>query len=107
VLAGIDFEEIDAEQTVSLMYSMMVDDVMSVGVSRAEAREAIDKEIMNVALSSEARRAKARQDRQREAGQPVEPLPPAQPLELSPDIMSAFGLRPPKPRPPAEGGEQG
>jgi hypothetical protein len=95
VLAGIDVDELDMNQLTSVCYSLMVDDLITFGVARHEARDALDKAITSEAITLQAQ-AKARMAKRGATPTPIErPKLEAEPLALTPDIMASFGLIPP------------
>ncbi len=89
---GVDPDDLNVEQMMRVLYSAMVDDVVSMEVSRAEAREAVDKEIANMVMRTEARRLAS----QRTTSKTPEDIGIAQPVRLTSDLAYTIGLKPPK-----------
>lgn len=94
-MLGIDFDVLPANQAISVLYSLIVDDVTSVGASRLEAREAIDKKLDEIAVQMSI------------TMKPAEKPEPetAKPFVLTPQVASMFNLKPPAIQPPAKGGD--
>jgi hypothetical protein len=91
-MTGVDYDTLDSVAFVNMCYSAIVDDVVSVGSSRYEARVAVDKEIANNVLMAEGRLRARREQRQQSPDEPQV----AQPLQLSSDLIYTAGLRPPR-----------
>jgi hypothetical protein len=87
IMNGVDYMALDTPDMLSLFYSMIIDDLVSMGASRQEVREAVDKKLEDIVFSANARMAQ-------EHPQSVAKLE-AKPFELTPEMQAAFGLHPP------------
>src|SRR5262245_48620998 len=92
----MDIQTISAEDLVPFIYASLVNDSVSMGVSRQEVRQEIDKRLAEVEFmynGEKLRRIKAAE----EAGDVVTiQAPQAEPFALTPAMQAAFGLKPPE-----------
>ncbi len=84
---GVDWQELDADDLVDVIYTMIIEDIMNMEVSRTEARETIDKRLEDAELR--AKLAKGEK-------------PEAKPFVLDQAAMSRMGIKIPLPASKAE-----
>jgi hypothetical protein len=78
---GVDWEVFDAAQLVNVIYSFLVENLVTYETSRQEARETIEKRLADIVLRIDAGR-----------GKKIE----AEPFRLSPQMARSMGIRLPK-----------
>jgi hypothetical protein len=101
---GVDYMGLDAQSTVDLLYACVIDDLTSIGASRQEVRDEINKKLAEVTLMNNARRIQQINDAMA-AGKPVTVAKPeALPFVLTPQMQQALGLHVKKPTP--DGGSE-
>jgi hypothetical protein len=101
---GVDYMGLDAQSTVDLLWACVVDDLTSVGASRQEVRDEMNKKLAEVTLMHNARLIKQASDA-KAAGKPLAVgVPQAQPFALTPQMQQALGLHVKKPTP--DGGSE-
>ena len=87
---GVPYMALEADTMVSFLYSCVVDDLVSMGTSRQEVREEVDKKIAEVKMIYDDKQRREAQA----AGKPLAPgdLPEAEPFVLTPQMQAALGV---------------
>lgn len=91
---GVDYMALDTDDMIQFLYSCVVDDLVSMGTSRQEVREEVDKKLAEVLMIYNNRIIQDMKTREA-AGEPVDMAnaPEAEPFVLSPQMQQALGLR--------------
>ena len=83
---GVDYMALDGEAVIHLFYSCVIDDLSSLGASRQECRDEVNKRLAEAATIFNFQKAEA-------ARTPVDVAKPqALPFVLTPDMQQALGI---------------
>jgi len=94
-MRGMDIQTISAEDLLPLIYASLVEDTVSMGVSRQEVRQEVEKRLAEVEFLYNGEKLRRIKDAE-EAGTPTTiQAPEAEPFVLTPQMQAAFGLKPP------------
>jgi hypothetical protein len=94
IMNGVDYMALESDTMMSVLYSCIVDDLVSTGASRQEVREEINKKLEEVRMIYSNRIIQNAKAKAEAAGRPLESgdLPEAEPFVLSPQMQQALGI---------------
>jgi hypothetical protein len=93
IMNGVDYMTIETEPLVSLLYSCVIDDIVSTGASRFEVREEVNKKIAEVAMIYNANLAQNLKQLAAAGAPSTQPIPEPEPFRLTPQMQQALGIQ--------------